>query len=246
MSKQKINYRFLGGLAVAFVLPLSFYFIAKLLSKDKIHLPPRYFAVGTTNRQVRGREVTDTIYHELADIALVNQLGKQVSLNSTLRGRILVVNFFFTSCATACPRITSNIRALEKAFRKNPKIENGLENSVHFVSISTDPGKDSVAALRAYADNNGANHDHWWFLTGDKQTIYNFAKEELHLFTGPGDGGAEDFVHSEKLVLIDAQRVIRGYYDGMDPVQVKKCADDIVLLTLEKEKPLAKGSYKSK
>lgn len=246
MSKQKINYRFLGGMAVAFVLPLSFYMIARLLSKDKIHLPPRYFAVGTTTRQVRGSEVVDTIYHELADIALVNQLGKNVSLNSTLQGKILVINFFFTTCATACPRITSNIALLQKAFRKNPKIENGLDNSVQFVSITTDPQRDSVAALRAYADAHGANHDHWWFLTGDKQTIYDYAKDELHLFTGPGDGGAEDFVHSEKLVLIDAQRVIRGYYDGLDPVQVKKCADDIVLLTLEKEKPHTRGIYKTK
>lgn len=224
------------GLAVAFLLPLSFYMIAKLLSKDRIFLPG-FYGIEKVDTIREGNTVRlDTFYHKTRDLHLVNQLGDTVSLNGTLSGRILVVDFFFTSCRSTCPLLTGNIGMLQKAFRRNPKLENGLDNSVHFVSISVDPANDSVKALREYAERAGANHDHWWFLTGNKQDIYDFARNELKVAVGPGDGGADDFIHTEKLVLIDARRHIRGYYDGLDTVAIKHCADDIVLLTMEKEK----------
>ncbi len=235
MSKKNGN-KFLWGLAVAFVLPLSFYGIARMLSKDKIHLPGYYGVERVETSTVDGQQVQDTVYHQVGDLQLTNQLGDQVSLNKELAGKILVVSFFYTSCPSVCPKMSANMALLQKAFRRNPKIENGLDNSVHFLSISTDPVHDTVQALRAYADGNHADHDHWWFLTGDKAAIYTYARNELKLSTGPGDGGAEDFMHSQKLVLIDAKRHIRGYYDGMDVADIKRCADDIVLLTMEKEK----------
>jgi protein SCO1 len=235
MSK-KTNISYVLGLAVAFLLPLSFFLIAKSLSKDSIHLPPRFGVERVDDITVDGKTVKDTIYHTVSDLALVNQLGDKVTLNGSLAGRIMVVNFFFVNCPSVCPKLSGNIGMLQKAFRKNNKIEFGIDNAVQFVSLSVDPVHDTFQALRVYADRYGVNHDHWWFLTGDKQQIYNYARNELKLSVGPGDGGAEDFIHTEKLVLIDAKRVVRGYYDGLDTVEIKRCADDIVLLTLEKEK----------
>lgn len=236
MSTKNNGNKFILGLAVAFVLPLSFYMIAKLLSKDKIHLPGHYRVERVDPVVEDGKTYYDTTYHKVGDLALVNQLGDKVTLNGDLSGRILVVDFFFINCAGPCPKLSGNMTMLQKAFRRNPKMENGLENSVHFVSISVDPEHDTVAALRTYAEGFRADHDHWWFMTGEKKSIYDYARNELGLAVGPGDGGAEDFIHTEKLVLIDAKRNIRGYYDGLDTVQIKKCADDIVLLTMEKEK----------
>jgi protein SCO1/2 len=236
MSKKTSGNKFLLGLAVAFVLPLSFYMIAKVLSKDKIHLPGRYNVERVDHVTENGKTYNDTIYHQVADLQLTNQLGDNVSLNKDLAGKIMVVNFFFVNCASVCPKLTGNIGMLQKAFRYNPKMENGLDKSVQFVSVSVDPAQDTFPALRAYAERFRVNHDHWWFLTGDKGSIYNYARNELKLSVGPGDGGAEDFMHTQKLVLIDAKRNIRGYYDGLDTVEIKRCADDIVLLTMEKEK----------
>jgi protein SCO1 len=236
MSKST-NTRLFLGLAVAFVLPLSFFMIAQVLSKDKIHLPSRYGVEKIDSAIIDGKLETDTIYHTVGDLSLTNQLGEQISFNKELSGKILVVDFFFVNCPSVCPKLTGNIGMLQKAFRRNPKVENGLDNTIQFVSISVDPVHDTFQALRAYADRFAVNHDHWWFLTGDKKAIYDFARNELKLAVGPGDGGAEDFIHTEKLVLIDARRNIRGYYDGLDTVEIKRCADDIVLLTLEKEKP---------
>jgi len=235
-TNKNTGKRFLGGLAVAFVLPLSFYFIAKGLSKDKITLPAFYNAERIDTVTEDGKTWYDTIHHRVADLQGTNQLGDNVSLNKDLEGRILVVDFIFTTCADACPKLTGNMWLLQKAFRHNPKLENGLDYSVHFVSLSVDPERDTVAALRTYADGYKVNHDHWWFMTGDKRAIYNYARNELKLSTGPGDGGADDFIHTEKLVLIDAKRRVRGYYNGLDTADVKRCADDIVLLTMEKEK----------
>ena len=113
-------------------------------------------------------------------------------------------------------------------------MESNLDTAVQFISITVDPLRDSFQALRAYADRYKVNHDHWWFLTGDKKSIYDYARNELHLTVGPGDGGADDFIHTEDLILLDGNREIRGYYEGLDTASIRKCADDIVLLTLEK------------
>ncbi|RYE22615.1 MAG: SCO family protein [Sphingobacteriales bacterium] len=236
MAKKNSNKKFFKGLAVAFLLPLSFYLIAKVMSKDKIHLPNYYVADRVDTTTDGGNVSTDTVFHKVADINLVNQFGKPISINNDLRGKILVVDFFFVSCPSVCPRLTGNMGLLQKAFRRNPKMESSLDTAVHFLSITVNPERDTFPALRAYADKHQANHDHWWFLTGNKKDIYNYARNELRVYATPGDGGAEDFVHTEKLVLLDQDRYIRGYYNGLDTADLRKCADDIVLLTLEKKR----------
>lgn len=231
MSDKKNNkrLRLLGGLAVAILLPLSFYIIAKMLAKDELKLPDYYVAVGLDTVEDGGKVRYDTVYNQVDDIELVNQLGDTVYLNKDLKDKIVVVNFFFTSCKTICPDLTSNLTLLQQAFKKN-------DTTVHIVSISVDPEHDTVEALREYADRYKVNHDHWWFLTGDKEKVYNLARNELRLVTGEEGSGVEEFVHSQKLVLLDKERYIRGYYNGLDTAELKYCADDIIWLTLEKKR----------
>jgi protein SCO1/2 len=228
MSIKNSNKRFFGGLAVALLLPLSFWLVTRLLSKDHIYLPSYYVADSVNTVTEDGKTYQDTVFHQVADITLTNQLGQEVSLNKDLKGKILVVNFMFTTCPTICPRLTANMMLLQRAFKKN-------DTTVHLVSMTVDPERDSFQALRTYADGYKVNHDHWWFLTGDRRSIYNFARNELHVTMQPGDGGMDDFIHSEKLVLLDRERNIRGYYDGLDSAELKRCSDDIVLLSIEKK-----------
>lgn len=227
MTQKKSNKKFLIGLAVAFLLPLSLYLIVDRLSKGKVKMP-RFYMVDKVS--------PDTVYHTVAELTLTNQVGEKVNLNKDLEGKIVVVDFFFTECSSTCPKLTQSMRNLQSGFRKDPKKENSLDDRVQFVSITVLPEHDSFQVLRTYADAHGANPDHWWFLTGDKKTIYNFARTELGLSTGPGDGGADDMIHTDKLILLDKDRHIRGYYDGTSDTSVRRCADDIVLLTLEKQK----------
>ena len=236
MDNKKLNNKYLIGIAVAFGLPLFCYLIVSALSKNAIH-PPKHFIVDSVDvKTVDGKKQTDTIYHKVSDLRLTNQLGESVSIDSDLKGKILVFDFFFVSCPTICPRLTANMGMLQNAFRKIRRKESSLDTVVQFISITVNPSNDSFQRLRAYADKHGANHDKWWFLTGDKKVIYNFARNELFVTVAPGDGGPEDFIHTEKMVLVDHNRNIRGYYNGLDTMDVRKGADDIVLLTLEKEK----------
>jgi len=197
---------------------------------------PGYYGLERIDSQVQGGKVSyDTVYHQVADVQLINQFGKKVSLNNDLKGKMLVIDFFFTTCPSICPRLTDNMRKLQKSYMKDPKKESSLDTVVQFISITVNPERDSFQVMRAYADRFGANHDHWWFLTGDKKSIYSFARNELKVTVGPGDGGAEDFIHTEKMVLLDRDRLVRGYYDGLKDTSVLRCADDIVYLTLERK-----------
>lgn len=236
MTKRS-NSKFVLGLAVAFLLPLSFYFIAKGLSKDKIDLPDRYNIASTKEVQQDGKTYIDTIYHAASDLALVNQLGDSISLNTTLQGKILVLDFIRTTDETTAPKLAGNMWLLQKAFRRNPKLENGLDNSVQFVSISLQPDVDSFQQLRAFAERFKADHDHWWFANGNIDAIRKYILNELKLtnnnsYTTVQNGA----LTSTGFVLLDAKRVVRGFYNGLDTVDVKRCADDVVLLTMEKEK----------
>ena len=107
---------------------------------------------------------------------------------------------------------------------------------VHFLSFSVDPERDSVEVLKKYADRYGVNHDTWWMLTGPKKRIYDFALNELKL--GLQDGGTVDsnFIHTGKFILIDKERIVRGYYDGLDTTSLSKLAEDLTLLLLEKDR----------
>lgn len=227
------NKKFVIGIAAAFVLPLSLYLITRALSKDKLPRPPHYIIDAVDSAMVDGKMEYDTIYHQTSDLVLTNQMGEKVSLNKDLKGKILVVDFIFTDCPSICPKLTTNMAILQKAFKKN-------DTGVHLISITVNPEADSFPRLRAYADRFGANHDRWYFLTGDRKDIYNFARKELRVTMEEGTGGMDDFIHTEKIVVIDQDRYIRGYFDGLDPVGLKKCADAVVLVTMEKKKPLKK------
>lgn len=235
MTGKKSNNKFLIGIAVAFLLPLSLYLLVDKLSKGKVKMPG-HFVVERVEPSKTDASKQDTVYHTLNDLTLTNQLGEKVSVNKDLAGKILVIDFFFADCSSTCPRLTKSMHNLQAGFKKDPKKENSLDNEIHFVSITVLPERDSFPVLRKYADAHDANPDHWWFLTGDKKTIYDFARKELGIATGPGDGGAEDMIHTDKLILVDKDRYVRGYYSGIDDTSVRRCADDIVLLTLEKKK----------
>jgi protein SCO1/2 len=174
MKQKSKSSKFLIGIAVAFLLPLSFWLVINFMSKSKVPRAPKYFIATGYDAEAK-----DSIYHKVEELTLTDQFGNQVSLNKDLKGKIVVVNFFFTNCPTICPQISRNIEMLQDAFRKDPKKKTSLDTSVHFVSISVDTERDSFPALRVYADRFKANPDHWWFLTGNRASIYNFARKQL-------------------------------------------------------------------
>lgn len=228
MAKNK-TVKYIMGIAVAVVLPLSFYFITRMFSDGRLKIPARYRIERVDTVSVQDGIRLDTVYHKVKDLTLVNQLGQTISLNKDLKDKILVVDFIFTNCPTICPTLTQHMNELQKAYvKKNPEL-------VQFISISVDPERDSVTALRAYADRFGADHDRWYFLTGNKDSIFQYAKQELGLVLADADVPG-DVVHSNKMVLIDTARIVRGYYNGLDKKETKEVANNIYILSVEKNK----------
>lgn len=223
MSKKAIL-----ALMLALVMPFAGYFIVKYYSKEAVHMPGRYFIPDSVIvSEKNGKTTTDTVWHKVKNMEFTNQLGKKVSLDE-LHGKVLVIDFFFTRCPSICPGLARSMKRLQDSFVKNDSI-------VQFISISVDPEHDSVPQLRKFADRYNANHDTWWFVTGDKKEIYDFALNELKasLADTNVDTG---FIHTENFFLLDSSRVVRGWYNGFDTVKQAQLVRDIPLLMLEKDK----------
>ncbi len=216
------------GLLVAVGIPVLSYLLVKYASEGAVTMPRRYFYDTVTEKTEQGKLVKDTLWHKVTNFSFTNQLGDTVSADS-LKGKILVVDYFFTRCPNPCPTLTRNMKKMQDAFLKTDSL-------VHFISFSVDPARDSVQALKRYADKYQVRHNNWWFLTGEKKIIYDLAYNEFKAATIDGGEVDTSFLHTSKFYLLDKDRVIRGWYEGTDTIAMARLARDIGLLFLEKDK----------
>ena len=221
------NYKTVLALMLAIMLPLVSYYFVKKYSTEAVHMPPRYFADSIGQKKVRGTILPDTLWHRAKNIRLINQLGDSVSLDD-LKGKIILVDFFFTRCPSICPSMARAMKKLQMSFKKNDSI-------VQFISISIDPKNDSVPQLKKFADKYQVDPASWWLLTGDKQEIYDFALKELKASVADVNVDTA-FVHTENFFLLDKERIVRGWYNGLDSVAQSKLVRDIPILMLEKDR----------
>jgi protein SCO1 len=239
-----MNKKAIFALSIAILIPLVSYFILKMKSDSAVVMPRKYYADSILTNTVNGKTTTDTVWHHIPNIRLVNQLGDTVGLYD-IKNKIVVADFFFTRCPSICPYMTKNMSRLQRSFSHYNEGRRVIDSSiVHFLSFSIDPERDSVRALKNYADHYGVNHDNWWFLTGPKKTIYDFAINEMKLTTEDGGGADSSFIHTQKFVLLDKDHIVRGYYNGLDTLELAKLAEDIGLLMLEKNKKEKRNIFK--
>lgn len=171
-----------------------------------------------------GKPHTDTLYHTIQPFVLINQYGDTIT-EKEYEGKIYVADFFFTTCQSICPKMTSQLYRVQEKFLKN--------DSVLLLSHTVDPEHDSVPVLARYAVQTHARPSKWNFVTGDKKHLYDLARQGYLITAMEGNGGPEDFIHSETFVLVDKERRIRGFYDGTSTVEVNKLIDDIKVLIAE-------------
>ncbi|MGN6341980.1 MAG: SCO family protein [Ginsengibacter sp.] len=236
-----MNKKAFTALMVAILLPLSGYLLVSYYSDQAVQMPRRYFYDSVNVSQKAGKYSYDTVWHKVKNLQFTNQLGQQVSLDD-LKGKILVIDFFFTHCPTICPKLAVSMKKLQNSFPNNDSI-------VQFVSLSIDPAHDSLAQLRNWASKFNVNPDTWWLGTGNKDSIYNFAFNELKASVADSDIDTA-FIHTENFFLLDKERVVRGWFNGLDSVAQSKLVRDIPLLMLEKDqkrsfKDFVKGLLKS-
>lgn len=165
--------------------------------------------------------------HHIMDFALVDQLGRTITLDD-IGDRIIIADFFFTTCATICPKMSTQMERVQEAYKADDRIV--------LLSHSVTPEMDSVPVLADYAALHKADPERWHFLTGDRKQIYALARRSYFACQDEGDGGPDDFVHTENFVLVDPQRRIRGFYDGTSAKEVDRLIGDIDKLLAEGEK----------
>jgi len=139
-----------------------------------------------------------------------------------LKGKIYVANFIFTRCETQCKQMTNQMVRVQEAFKDNP--------TVSIVSFTVDPEFDTVKVLKQYANAYGALPSKWYFLTGEKDKIYNLGQTGFFVSTMEEQGLPISFLHSEKFILVDQHGWIRGFYDGTDQKEVDRLIMEIQVL----------------
>ena len=175
-------------------------------------------------KKLAGVNATDTIYHTISSFSLTNQYNEIVT-EKTTENKIYIADFFFATCQSICPQMSSQLVNVQNAFMK--------DDSVLILSHTVNPMHDTVAVLNGYAQSYGAIKNKWHFLTGSKKTIYDLARYSYLVNALEEDGTPEGFLHSELFILVDTHKRIRGMYDGTDSVAVAKLITDIKTLKQE-------------
>ena len=231
MSKKSIY-----SLFIALAIPIFCYLWLKSASDSAVDMPRHYLLDTVYQSVVDGKLKSDSIWHTTKNIHLVNQLGDSVSLYDH-QGKIIILDFFFTSCGSICPKLTNKMSKLQRSFSRGGDERKKIDTSVvQFMSISVDPNRDSVPVLRDYGNKMNVAAENWWLLTGNRDSIYKFAFEEMKVDSFSTEPVSPDFVHTSRYILIDKKMQVRGYYNGLDSASLLKLAKDVGYIMLEKDR----------
>lgn len=232
MSKLKDNHKLF--LFVLALFPFLLFGVFKMYFRDAqndlistFSYPHKKFPIGFDTTSYSGNKVVDTVFHTIPDFNFQNQFGQYIS-NEAYKNKIYVADFIFTSCPIQCPKMTTQMKSLQDEFIRDDKIM--------FLSFTIDPKRDSVQRLKEYADEYGVIPGKWNFLTGDRDAIFDLAKNGFYLSAADEKDGLSDILHSDRFVLVDPAGNIRGFYIGTDEDQVKHMKGDISLLLSEFKK----------
>lgn len=172
-----------------------------------------------------GTKTTDSIDYAIPNFEFTDQDSNRVDSN-TIKGKVFVADFFFTSCPSICPKMMKEMDDVYTQFAQC--------KDVIFLSYSIDPERDSVPRLKRYEKRIGFESSRWHLLTGNKDSIYHLA--DKYLVSAAEDPDAPGgHIHSGNFILVDKHRRIRGYYDGTKDESVQKLVTDMNTLLGEKE-----------
>lgn len=173
--------------------------------------------------------------HGVRPFAFLNQLGDTIT-NKDIKNKVVVVEYFFTTCKGICPKMNENMAKVYQAFRS--------DDDVLILSHTVDPERDSVAAMKTYSLRFDADPKRWMFLTGNKQELYDQAYESYRMTAVEErqENIEDDFIHTEKFVLVDKKGRLRVRvdkdgrpmaYDGTNEKSVAQLIEDVKFLTTE-------------
>lgn len=215
---------------IAFLaITLTAILIAYFSTKDKKKPLPVINPIDVNSEMVDEDLLRKGYGHTIGDFSFINQNGKTITQND-IQDKIVVVEYFFTTCMTICPKMNIQMQRVNEHFRGN--------NDFKILSFTVNPEVDTVEQMKRYADAHNANPNQWHFLTGEKERLYHLARTSFFVLKPAeaqnlGDAG-NDFIHTNNFVLIDKQKRIRGYYDGTSIKETDQMILDIEELMVEK------------
>lgn len=171
-----------------------------------------------------GKIRIDTVFHSIPEFSLIDESGNSFK-RENLNGKVYVADYFFTTCQSICPVMSDQLERVAGKFSN--------EKDFLIVSHTVDPETDTPEVLKQYAAKHQAVAGRWIFLTGEKEDLYNLARQGYLLDARESFGGDEDFIHTQNFALVDKRGRIRGFYDGTSEEQVNQLMKDIPYLLEE-------------
>lgn len=202
-----------------FLLFYLFIFFLSCTSNKKVRVLPIIGNYDVEYKKVNGKEITDTIYPKIPFFQFVNQ--DSVLIKSTsMKGKVWIADFFFTSCSTICPKMTNQMKRLSL-------LTKDLEKYVQFLSFSINPDYDQPSILKKYIKTYGINAKNWHFFTGDEEQIHALGVNYFNVFANKDIESQGGYAHSPAFVLVDRSGYVRGVYIGTETEQVNLLQKDL-------------------
>lgn len=170
-------------------------------------------------KTVDGKEITDTIFPKIPEFEYLNQDSVMIQSKS-MKGKVWIADFFFVSCSTICPKMTSQMKRLSLMTKD-------LSKEIQFMSFSINPEVDQPTLLRAYIKQHGITAKNWYFFTGDEQETHNLAHDFFNVGAERNADAEDGFGHSDTFVLIDREGYVRGLYKGTVTSDVNRLEKDL-------------------
>jgi protein SCO1 len=165
-------------------------------------------------------QVTIPPISQVAPFSFTNQDGKKVT-EKDIDGKVVAVEYFFTTCKGICPRLNKNMRTVYEVYKNEPDFL--------ILSHTSDPGTDSAARLKRYADSMGVNTNQWVFLTGSKDSLYRMARHSYKI-DDPANNLTkieDDFLHTQFIALVDRKGNVVKIYDGLKTTEMQELTKEI-------------------
>jgi protein SCO1 len=191
-------------------------------------LPHRWWPINVeTFPNPDGTYRYDTTFHQVPSFSYTNCLGQQTT-DSAMIGKVSIVEFFFAQCPSICPIMNRNLSSVYHTISKN--------NNLHLFSFTIDPERDTLVALKKYGEKYEADFDHWHFLRGPQDTTFKLGRSGFKIPVDNTDSET-DFLHSDRMILVDWNKNIRGYYLGTDSADMERLKNDVAMLLNALENP---------
>jgi len=217
------------GIGIAVIVPLICYFILRSAGHTgHVAVPGNYGMDTVIETVVDGQKQYDTVYHTMQDNHFISHLGDSINLAKDFNGKILIINFFNSFDEPNSEKLSYHMSHIQKGFQSKK-----TDTAIQLISISTGHPEENIQSIREYADSKTHNHDSWTFLLSSQAYANEFASNELF---PDRTVSIEKYHPLKQIILIDKFRNIRGYYNGLDSMEIKRCIDDVAFMMVEKNK----------